>query len=1005
MRDSALGRLKCVLFTGLALLFLPASAHALAQPRLKPPAPGPTYLSVNDRDRLLEAAGALKYKRFSDARMAVQSVSDPVARSLGEWMRLMAEDPTLSAAEADAFLDAHDDWPARRRMLSFVEKRLNDNVPAQTILDLFESREPVTGEGKVQLARALFAVGRREDGERYLRDAWVNHNFSLAEERRILKNYASRLTRADHAARVDRLLWARQVTNARRVFSRLSSTDRRMAEARAALLLGASTGPSLYQRLSRDEQLDPEMIHAAVRYYRRRGDEIRALSLAGEAPQDPDVWGDPARWWDERQLLMRWALREGRFADAYRAAAEHALKDGGDYAEAEFYAGWIALRFFNDADRAKTHFLALASGVGSPISRSRAYYWLGRAAMADNDATAAARYYAYAAEHYYSYYGQLAAEKIGGAATAQRFAPPAVSTPEDRALFSSRPTVTALRMLSDLNLDYEFMVFAYHVDDQLERPGEYVELAKLTNGEGAPHLTVRAGKVAVHRDAFTPDISYPLVFVPEEAKRFVEPAIILGLSRQESEFNPRAFSRAGARGVMQLIPSTAQITARKEGLSYSRSALLDDPIYNMTLGSAHLSHLLARYDGSLIMTLAAYNAGPHRVTRWVDEYGDPRSPGVDPIDWVEHIPFSETRNYVQRVLENVQVYRGRINEAAIPGRLAADLERGGPQNRIAADTAPSNVILVSGRPAASALPPPPARTVQKAQSYAQLITPTTPPAALQEAGAAPPETDEQAAPEQAPAQTQQDAANRSAAAPETFIAPPGQARPNQAPPNQAPIGLAPEQAAARNEIEEEITADEDAAAAPVAERADDAPVVARTSAAPTTVATPAGQEAVAADAPAPRPAEPSLSNDPSPAAPSLSTPSEAAPSENRVIKTAYDFLPPWPGTENATQNGTQGSTENAAQDETADATAQSGSDATGVDDPAAPLSALKGDADADLQNPDGAPDRIGAGQDAPETDPCLAYRDFLARNAEGELGAADLNASMLNELRAGRGCE
>lgn len=689
MNDSALGRLICVFFTGLALLFLLANAFAAPQPRLKPPAPGPVYLDVNDRDRLLEAADALKHKRFSEARMAVQAVSDPIAGSLGEWMRFMAEDPTLSASEAAAFLDAHGDWPARRRILSFVEKRLNDNVPAEAVLDLFESREPITGEGKVQLARALFAVGRREDGEARLRDAWINHNFSLAEERRLLRTYGARLTRADHAARVDRLLWARQVTNARRVFSRLAAADRRTAEARAALLLGASSAPGLYQRLSRDERLDPKMIHAAVRYYRRRGDEVRALSIAADAPQDPDAWGDPARWWDERQLLMRWALREGRFADAYRAAAEHGQRAGGDFAEAEFYAGWIALRFFNDAERAQTHFLALASGVGSPISRSRAYYWLGRAAMAGDDETTAADYYARAARHYYSYYGQLAAEKLGGAAAAQRFAPSAVSTPDDRALFSSRPTVAALRMLSDLDLDYEFMVFAYHVDDQLERPGEYIELAKLTNGEGAPHLTVRAGKVAVHRDAFTPDVAYPLIFVPEEAKRFVAPEIILGLSRQESEFNPRAFSRAGARGVMQLIPSTAQLTARKEGLAYSRSALLDDPVYNMTIGSAHLSHLLERYDGSLVMTLAAYNAGPHRVTRWVDEYGDPRSPAVDPIDWVEHIPFAETRNYVQRVLENVQVYRGLINDAAIPGGLAADIERGGPQNRIATQAAPS----------------------------------------------------------------------------------------------------------------------------------------------------------------------------------------------------------------------------------------------------------------------------------------------------------------------------
>ena len=222
----------------------------------------------------------------------------------------------------------------------------------------------------------------------------------------------------------------------------------------------------------------------------------------------------------------------------------------------------------------------------------------------------------------------------------------------------------------------------------------------------------------MRRNAFAPNVSYPLIFVPEAATRFVSPEIVLGLSRQESEFNPRAYSRAGARGVMQLIPSTAQITARKEGMRYSRSALLDDPVYNITLGSAHLSHLLERYDGSLIMTLAAYNAGASRVTRWVDQYGDPRSPAVDPIDWVELIPFSETRNYVQRVLENVQVYRGRLADAPIPGRLAADLERGGPSDRAAAGGAPSTVQAVAS---AGALPQTPRRTVEKAAQYAMLL--------------------------------------------------------------------------------------------------------------------------------------------------------------------------------------------------------------------------------------------------------------------------------------------
>ena len=683
MKGSALRRLTVGSIAGALAVLTATSAFGFVTPRLKPPAPGPQYMSSTDYNLLKDTAKALKTKDFSTARDATASIANPVAHSLGDWLYYMAEDRNLSVSEADRFLDAHKDWPAISRIQKFVEGRISSTAPSRTILEFFDSRDPVTGDGKVQLARALFATGDIEAGEAMLRDAWINHNFTVAKERAVLAAHGARLTREDHAARVDRLLWSRQVTNARRIFSRLSSNERKKAQARAALLLGAASAPSLYRKLSEEDQLDSGVLLAAVRYYRRSGSEQFAVSLARKSPKDPEILRNSTRWWYERQLLMRWALKEGRFADAYAAASNHGLEEGGDYAEAEFNAGWIALRFLNEPRRAETHFLALASAVKSPISVSRAFYWLGRAAEAQSNESLSDIYYSMAAQNYYTYYGQLAAEKLGGLALTKKFALPAAPTAQERARFGSRPTVAAMRMLSDLNLAYEFMVFSYHVDDQLEFPGEYMELADLANGERAPHLTVRAGKVAIRRNAFAPDVAYPLIFVPEEATNFVSQEIVLGLSRQESEFNPRAYSRAGARGVMQLLPSTAQITARKEGIRYSRSALLDDPVYNMTIGSAHLSHLLRDFNGSLVLTLSAYNAGARRAEQWIERYGDPRLDEVDPVDWVELIPFRETRNYVQRVLENIQVYRARLTDSPIPGQLSADLERGGKRNRVA----------------------------------------------------------------------------------------------------------------------------------------------------------------------------------------------------------------------------------------------------------------------------------------------------------------------------------
>ncbi|MEE2692777.1 MAG: transglycosylase SLT domain-containing protein [Pseudomonadota bacterium] len=671
-------------FTMLWMAAAPAVAIS-ATPRIKPPPPGPEFAAPSDLVRLENVQDAISKRDWTRARALARDLSDPVAQSLAQWMYFYAEDPLVSIPDVDAFLDAHPDWPASTKIQLHAEKRMASNLSPEIVLAFFDTRDPISGEGSLALARAQFATGAREAAELRLREAWVNQNFTVGDEQRLLSQYGRLFTPEDHAARVDRLLWSREVTAARRVFSRLTSSERRKAEARAALLLGAASGPELYRGLDDEDRADPGVMLAAVRYYRRTDSEPIAVMIARQASGDPALLRNPSRWWEERQLLMRWALTEGQYADAYAMAAGHGLEPGGnDFAEAEFDAGWIALRFLNAPERAETHFSALAASVSAPISLSRAFYWLARAAEARGEADIAKARYGQAAEFIYTYYGQLAAEKLGGAAAARGFAPPITPTPEEVARFEARPTVAALRILSDLKADQPFLIFAYQVDDQLDSAGEYVELMRLAERLGATHVTVRAGKVGIGRGAFAPEVAYPLIAVPAEAARFVSPEFILGLARQESEFNPRAFSHAGARGLMQLIPSTAQLTARKEKLRYDRNALLNDPFYNMIIGSAHLSHLMERFNGSLVMTFAAYNAGVNRVDQWVGRYGDPRSPEVDPIDWVEQIPFSETRNYVQRVLENAQVYRSRLSDSAIAGRLAADIEIGGPRGRAGA---------------------------------------------------------------------------------------------------------------------------------------------------------------------------------------------------------------------------------------------------------------------------------------------------------------------------------
>jgi soluble lytic murein transglycosylase len=675
----------------LAAVAVEASAQnaPVPTPREKPAPSAAAPLAMapsSDRERISGVIAALRRKDFPGARAAAAALSDPTAKTLGEWLYFQAEDPLVSAPAADAFLDAHPNWPSLVKIQANAERRMPLTLPAAQVLAFFKTRDPVTGEGRLQLARALFETGERAAAELQVREAWRAHNFQLSDEQRVLSVYGSTLTTEDHIARADRLLWSREPVSARRVFARLPERERRMGETRAALLSGAPNAPDLFDALPTSERSDPGVLHAAIRYFRRHESEPRAVELARQLPADPAKLRNPARLWEERQLLMRWALTERRYADAYTLAANAGLEGGTEFAEAEFGAGWIALRFLNAPERAEIHFAALAGSVTAPISRSRAFYWMGRAAAAKGDAPLAERRFKQAAAFPFTYYGQLAAERLGTEAAAGLVFPAALqASAEDKARFASRPAAAALRLLAGIpEADSEFLTFSYYLDDHLETAGEYLELKRIAEGRGAVHAVVRAGKVAIGRGVSVPEVSYPLISVPDRASSFAPKEIILGLTRQESEFNPKAFSPAGARGLMQLLPSTAQITARKEGIPYNKAALLNDPEQNMVLGAAHLSHLLANYNGSYIMTFAAYNAGPNRVTEWIGRYGDPRWPSVDPIDWVEQIPFQETRNYVQRVLENAQVYRARLTAKPIPGRLALDLERGGARGRVGA---------------------------------------------------------------------------------------------------------------------------------------------------------------------------------------------------------------------------------------------------------------------------------------------------------------------------------
>ncbi|MEM9809690.1 MAG: lytic transglycosylase domain-containing protein [Pseudomonadota bacterium] len=649
---------------------------AVPPPSLKPEPPELAFVSREEAETLRTLFEALDDRNYANARALRLELRSSLTEKIGEWAILASKTPGLTLSRYDAFLDRNPGWPNPNTLRRKAEALIDDETPEGPILAFFSGREPLSGYGKLHLARALLAIDSQDAAGVYAQRAWIEHNFNAADSRAIVREFGRFLSPEVHFAKADRALFQRSTAGVEDVEGLLDRQRQREVDVRIAALRQRTNATELFNALPPASQRDPGVLHAMVRYLRRTEREDEAFELAALAPLEAEAMRDPGAWFYERKLLARWALKNGRFDDAYTVSAYSGLTEGADFAEAEFMAGWVALRFLNDPTRARAHFSFLTEGVSSPISLARGNYWLARAYKGMGQDDLARAHFLVAADYPYTFYGQMAVETLGPNLPPMDFPPARTSSDADRAELDEHELARAIQILNAIDQPLTYRRFALALDEQLATEGQVLAFAEMMRNHGNDELIVRAGKVARSLGMDVPQVVYPLLPVPAAATQFAEAPLILGLSRQESEFRVDAVSSANAKGMMQLLNSTARATARKEGLPYSASRLLTDADYNMTLGAAHLSHLLERFEGSYIMILAAYNAGSHRVDQWVETYGDPRDPSVDPIDWIELIPFSETRNYVMRVLENTQVYRARIDGLPLGIQLVDDITRG-----------------------------------------------------------------------------------------------------------------------------------------------------------------------------------------------------------------------------------------------------------------------------------------------------------------------------------------
>jgi len=653
-----------------------AAAGMPESPSLKPDRPyASTATDSKNAEILHKALAAAERYDWKEVASLQQQATDPAVRDLIMWTRASEGVPGMGFSEVNDALTRLSDWPKTGNMRARAEEIIElSSLSATQRIDWLKASGPRTGEGKVALANALREVGKMDDAMEVIRDAWHSNSMDRTLERQVLARFGGKLTQDDHRARVEFLLWTNQRTAAANLKQLLTPDYRKLVDARIALAGRSRNVDALVNAVPENLQDNPGLLYDRARWRRAHGNQDGAIPLLTAINGKDIPEAGRTKLWKERSIALRSDLKDGQWKRAYQLASPHGMEEGADFADAEWVSGWIALRMNSDPERALQHFETMTEGVSTPISLARGEYWTGRAEAALGETARAQVAYLDAAAHKSTYYGQLAAEEIGDKQI--YFAPASQPTDADIAAFEGRPMVKALRLLGEAGETQLFRTFAYHLDDLLESEADYIQLSQLATEYHVPDIGVRGAKAGLAKGIIATDAAYPLVSYPLLKEPQVERSLMLALSRQESEMNPSAVSYVGARGLMQFMPATASREAKLSGLPYRQSWLTDDPGYNMTLGGQHLDYLLNRFNGSYIMTAAAYNAGPTRPSQWIADYGDPRTGDVDPIDWVEFIPFSETRNYVQRIIENTQVYRSRISGKPEEIQIQEDLKRG-----------------------------------------------------------------------------------------------------------------------------------------------------------------------------------------------------------------------------------------------------------------------------------------------------------------------------------------
>jgi soluble lytic murein transglycosylase len=646
---------------------LPKKKPLIAGINIKPDIDKSKFYSKKDFSLAKKAVAEIKKSDWTNALKTAKKAKDKSIYNFIQWRHLLTKGNKASFYEYLNFINSNPNYPRIGRIKYLAEHKLsNEKITPGKIIDWFGDEEPLSGYGKMILGESYILSGQKDIGKKLIKDGWITAELSKTDLRFFRKKFQKHLNADDYIKRADYLAWENKYWDLKRMLRYLPKDYELLYNARQLLMSKSYGVDQAIKNVPDQFKNDAGLNFDRLKWRRKRGRVDSSAEILLNVKNTKDYLVRPDKWWREREIISRALIYKKKYELAYKISSNHALTEGAEYAAAEWMSGWIALSFLDDPLLSKDHFQNFYNNVSYPISTSRGAYWLARSYKALGDKENSNKWFNEASKYLTTYYGQLAFLELNPNKNFELSKDMDVDN-KYREKFYSKELVKVVYLLDELNEDKYTKFILRHLANENIENGSEILASELSTNIGRFDFAIQIAKIASYEKRFHNKFNYPIISTPKNinGRKIPESAFILSVIRQESEFDLSANSHAGAKGLMQLMPYTAKLVAKQAKLPYVKSRLTTDPEYNINLGSHYIAGLILNYDGAYPYAIAAYNAGPNRVKYWKKINKDPQKKQIDYVDWIELIKFRETRNYVQRVLENYNVYRYILEQRPI----------------------------------------------------------------------------------------------------------------------------------------------------------------------------------------------------------------------------------------------------------------------------------------------------------------------------------------------------